>query len=169
MPANQESFPSQNTEADDQNQEYSPDKLEGVDEAAASATSVLESSIEGKRHIGVSDTERGLRGIVEAPTPGGSVTGLFDGNKLDQIKITLHSEDGTEHIVEIDKPESETPRINLDNTPATAVDMPSVVAVINQIKADRKAMQENDEEQPESEDIEERGDKDDHEGHRIAA
>lgn len=124
--------------------EYAPEKLEGVDQAAAGAVSVLEEAINGERHIAVSETERGLRGVVEASVPGGRVRGLFANQQLDQIEIALQSEDGNEHVVRIDKPESGSPMLYLDGVPANAEDMPSVAAVIDQIKAEREALQQVD-------------------------
>lgn len=123
--------------------EYQPEKLEGVDKAAAGALNVIEEAIKGERHVGVSDTERGLRGIVDAPVPGGYVIGLFDNAQLDQIEITLDGESGDGHTVRIDKPESGSPVIYLDGVPAIAEDMPSIVTVIEQINTEREAIQQN--------------------------
>lgn len=157
MPTNHEILSIQNSEQDTENSEYIPNKLEGIDQAASGAAAVLEDAIDGNRKIGVSETDRGLRGIVEAPVPGGSITGLFDGQSLDQITIAINGEDGQEHVVRIDKPESVNPMLFLDDTPATAEDLPSVVAVIEQIKAEREALKQSGEQaktQPEEERLE---------------
>lgn len=134
-----EHLPSQTLENPDTNDpDYAPEKLEGINEAAASAVYVLSDAIKGNRHHGIAETSKGLRGIVEGSIPGGKVEGLFDGSTLEDINITLHGEDG-EHVVRIEKPESGRPMIYLDDIPATAEDMPSVVGVIEQIKAEREA------------------------------
>lgn len=149
MSVNHEIQLSSDPDIDQEKLGYAPEKLEGIDRVAANAVEVLKEAMGGSRRVGISETDRGLQGIVEAPVPDGNVAGFFEGDKkLDRIVLSLSGENGKEHIITIDKPESGSPMLYLDGTPANAEDLPSVAAVIEQIKVERQAIQSN--ETPES-------------------
>lgn len=134
-----ETFPSPTLDTNEtDNPEYAPEKLQGIDQAAAGAIYILK---DGNGRKGVSETDKGLREVTTGSIPGGNVEGQAEHGVLKDIYINLQGEDG-EHTVQIENPESSHPIIYLDGQPATAEDMPSVVGVIEQIKAERQAQRE---------------------------
>lgn len=140
--------------SENDNHEYAPEKLEGIDQAAAGAVYILK---DGNGRKGVAETSKGLREVTTGSIPGGDVEGQAEHGVLKDIYINLQGEDG-EHTVQIENPEASHPIIYLDGQPATAEDMPSVVGVIEQIKAERQAQREAGELPPaDSEDDEESG------------
>lgn len=125
-----------NTESLDSN--YGPEDLENIDRAVAVAIGIIQEAMRGDRRMDTSETGRGLRGFVDANVPGGNIKGFFEGISLDLVTISLEGDDGKEHPLTINKPESNTPTIYLDGQSASGEALPSVVSVLEQIKAELK-------------------------------
>lgn len=146
IPLQRESDPdmtdNQNDETEHLAEDYSPDDLEGIATAADRAASIIKLAIEnGIVNQHVTETDRGLRGIVEASIADGKVVALFAGSKLDQIDIILDNngeQTGSDggHDVRISQPESGNPRIYLDGVPVDASQIPNVYSMLEFIKAE---------------------------------
>lgn len=120
--------------------EYSPEDLENMAAASHAAEDILVSAIKDNRvNQRVTETDKGLRGIVEGRFSDGIVTGLFAGSELSEVHIEVDtSESGETHMIRIEHPESPPQQIFLDDQPANPQDLPGVYQFLEAIRAERE-------------------------------
>lgn len=125
--------------------EYSADDLGSIEQAAESTIGVLESALKnGEPRSSVIETDRGMKGVVDASVPGGSMEATFngfgEGAEPEEIYIRLdEGQDGTSHGIAVKHMDMPPPEIFVDGTPVPPQDIPSVKAVIEQIQQEQNA------------------------------
>lgn len=122
--------------------EYSPDDLDGIDSAAAAASEVIVQAIDSNRtNREVVETSEGLRGYVHDTFSGGTLEGLFEGSTLRRVNLLLSDGEGQRELSIVD-PESAHPQLLLDGQHVNPEDVPSAMAVIDAVRDERSAQQE---------------------------
>ncbi|HEY1085971.1 MAG TPA: hypothetical protein VGE34_04585 [Candidatus Saccharimonadales bacterium] len=135
----------ENKDAQDLAPRYSTEELGNIENAATSTENILENALKnGEPRSSVTETDRGVKGVIDTSVPGGSMEATFNGigedAELEEIDIMLEEDsDGMTHDIAVKHMDMPPPEIFVDGALVQPQDIPAVEAVIEQIQQEQEA------------------------------
>lgn len=122
--------------------DYSPEDLQHLDQATDAAAEIIRWSLTSEASNNKTiETSEGIRGYVSNTFAGGSVDGLFDGSKLDQVGINLENGEESKHLSIQGLEDGEESRVFIDGELVNAVEIPAVQRVVDAIRQEMSAVE----------------------------